>query len=117
MKYSVAIQHIDTCFPEYLTDHHNRDGELLVGVPVDATTTNGEVAQGILDEINGADYGLPDWLTDDMIQKAVDDELPASVSDDAFDDTLDCLGSSDDEPCDELPTAWFLLTFSEDDDC
>jgi hypothetical protein len=26
------FKYIDTCFQDYLTDHHNRPGELLVGV-------------------------------------------------------------------------------------
>jgi hypothetical protein len=29
---NVSAQHIDTCLSDYIQDHHNRDGELLVGI-------------------------------------------------------------------------------------
>src|SRR5690606_13030504 len=41
--------HIDTCLSSYLQDHHNRDGELLLGVHVDGTTTIGD----LLDNLDG----------------------------------------------------------------
>lgn len=33
---SIACKYIDTCYPDYLTDHHNRDNELLISANVSA---------------------------------------------------------------------------------
>jgi hypothetical protein len=104
----VSVSHIDTCFPEYLTDHHGRDGEYLAGVYITCASTCGEVRDELLSDILGC-ANLPDWITDDMLEKAVDDELPASVSDSTFDDSLE---SSDEES----PQAWFLLTWEDEED-
>jgi hypothetical protein len=52
---NVSAQHIDTCLSCYLTDHHNRDGELLVGIEprgqsvADAVTEAQDEAFALLD--------------------------------------------------------------------
>ena len=107
----VSVSHIDTCFPEYLTDHHGREGEYLAGVYITSATTCGEVRAELLFDILGC-ADLPEWITADMLEKAVDDELPASVSDSTFDDSLESSDDSDEEP----PQAWFLLTWEDEED-
>lgn len=109
MPYTVSISHVDTCFPEYLTDHHNREGELLVGVYVDQTATNQHVVNALVDEIDASD-GLPEDLTDEQIAAAIKDEFDGQNMTAPFDNSL--------EPAEEGeagPQAWFLLTWSKDD--
>lgn len=69
---TINIRHVDTCLPCYLLDHHNRPGELLVGVTCRAQSVE-EVANEIVDEINlvcagGLPDGFPD-LSDDEIRE------------------------------------------------
>ncbi len=33
MSREITVEHVDTCLGCYLTDHHNRPGEFLVGIP------------------------------------------------------------------------------------
>ena len=54
---------IDVCLPCYLTDHYNRPGELLLGVPVDGHTRNGQIKDALRNEFNSlADFGTPEDL-------------------------------------------------------
>lgn len=52
----------DICAVEYLADHHNRDGEVLIAVEIDSTTATGDIAIALSDEIDslsesrGLDY-------------------------------------------------------------
>src|SRR5690606_12946178 len=50
--------HIDTCLPAYLRDHHNRDGELLLGAYVDGNSTVGDVLDGLQQEFQAVAYDL-----------------------------------------------------------
>lgn len=113
----VTIEHIDTCFGCYLTDHHNRDGETLLGVPVDGTTTYREVKSQLRGEALDARMyrELPNYVTDAAIRAAVESLLPEG-------DNLDELilpdasevGEAPDEDADEYaesPSAWFVMTW------
>ena len=46
------LTHIDTCLPCYLMDHHNREGESLMCVPVDGATTHREVLESLLSDLD-----------------------------------------------------------------
>lgn len=111
MAYTVSVSHIDTCLGSYLQDHHNREGELLVGVYVTNATTMKEISEGIMSEINSSDWGLPEELTDEAIQAAIDDEVPAT--DIIFDASLDA--PSEDDDCAEMCQAWFVLNWSNEE--
>lgn len=101
----VSLSHIDTCLPCYLQDHHNRDGELLLGVPVDNEATYASVREDLRSEFNGADYGVDD-VTDEMFEAALAECFADAKPDALFDSSLE---PGDDDG--EGPQAWFLLTW------
>lgn len=103
---------IDVCLSCYLTDHHNREGELLLSVPVDRTTRNGEVRRALIDELGAADYGLPDGFDYDEAERAINACFAAADGRKTFDSSLDRRGDDDDESC----MAHFLITYGDDDD-
>lgn len=104
---SVDVSHIGTCFPDYLTDHHNRDGELLIGVYVDGKTTVREVFEGVIEEWHATGECVPDEITDEQFIEAVKMELSMTKLDKPFDDSLET------DYGDEMPQAWFLVTWEE----
>ena len=52
---ALVISLIDICLPDFLSDHHNRDGELLLGICL-AGQSPDEAAQMLLDELNWGRY-------------------------------------------------------------
>lgn len=66
---NVSCTHKDTCLGCYLTDHHNRDGELLLGI-YPHSQTDEEAAQELWEELNSCDWDLPEDLTDEAIKMA-----------------------------------------------
>ena len=102
----ISLKFVDTCSADYLTDHHSREGELLVGVPVDATTTADDVRAALADELTGAD-GIPSEITDDMIRAEIDATVRSSA------EPWDVMIEEGDEYGESDVQAWFLLTWSE----
>lgn len=111
----VDVSHIDTCLACYLTDHHNRDGEVLIGVQVDGAMTNAEVLESVIEE-----FGRTDWpddaenVTDDDVEAAVKAVFQNAKPNAPFDSSLEV--NESDEDWSEPVQAWFLLTYSSDDD-
>lgn len=70
----LRVDHEDTCLGCYITDHHGRAGELLIGISVGQSLE--ESIQEALSEcdICGADK-IPDDITPEMLQKAFQEEL------------------------------------------
>jgi hypothetical protein len=101
----VWITHTDTCFADFLQDHHNREGELLVGVPVDGGTTVATVKSDLLDEASSDDR-LPEDVTDDLLAKAIEAAFSCRNDDSTFDPDM---GTDWDDDLSETPTAWFLI--------
>jgi len=102
------VVHLDTCYPEFLQDHHNRDGEYLVGVTVDGATTIKDVTDQLMSECLEAE--LPEGITTGHGEAAVMacmDQM--GEPDEMFDADLEVPTRDDDE----RPSAWFLLTWSE----
>ena len=106
------VSHIDTCLSCYLNDHHNRDGELLLGVFVDGSATVGDVLDGLRDEYRqiayemgenrlGFDYDAGLAAIDALITENEDRRTVL------FDGSLEILDedSEDVEGC----QAWFLI--------
>jgi len=114
---NVTLSHIDTCLPDYLQDHHNRDGELLLGVAIDNKTTFTDVKSALLYEFKdvGAD-AAPDEA--DFLAALAEFFAPYSdVMSAEFDDSIE--DSDEDNSC-ESCYAWFLLSWdteTEDPDC
>lgn len=115
-----AVQHIDTCFPDHLTDHHNRDGALLLGVFVHGETTFGEVKAALLSEFDDATSSIdPESLPgfdDEAARKVILDYFaplhPMELDRSHFDGDLAVLDGEDwDNMGETCPQAWFLLTW------
>lgn len=115
-----AITHIDTCLSSFLSDHHNRDGELLLGVYVDGSTTVADVLDGLDSEFatigwdlgesrKGFDYDKAKQALADLRNNAAD-KLAL-----IFDSSLDL--PDEEEECEEACQAWFLIHWEVPDDC
>ena len=59
----IGCYHKDTCISDYLTDHHNRDGECLVGISVYGQDAR-QACDDLISEIRGCDYGIPESITE-----------------------------------------------------
>ena len=121
MSYTVSIHHIDTCLSCYLTDHHNRPGEVLIGVPVTAATTYAEALEQLVSEWDNG--GLNEDVDIDVAE-AIDVAFGIELL--AFTDMLRQAGrlhkpfapplEPDDGSDDgEGPQAWFLIKYAGDD--
>lgn len=100
----IEVTYIDTCYPDFLTDHHNREGELLVGIILGSETP---IADQLVDELSSGDYGVPDEISDDDIKRACRgihvDLRPVDRNGDR------CPFDSEELHGEEQPSAWFLL--------
>jgi antirestriction protein ArdC len=96
---SLSLAHVDTCLPYYLTDHHNRNGEILLAVPVDGTST----LANVLDELKSQFHGSADFPEDLLAVENVDALFNFVIEDfrngedpaHFFDSNLDCPPSDD----------------------
>lgn len=107
-----AVTHIDTCLSSYLNDHHNRDGELLLGVFVDGNATVGDVLDAVRDEYRQIAYDMGEnrlGFDYDEGLKAIEAMIADNGDnrDKLFDASLDVMGPYDD--CGESCQAWFLV--------
>ncbi len=103
MSATITVTHIDTCLPCYLTDHHGRDNECLIGVAIDGSTTYAQVLDYLLDELNA--YG-PDWEED--CELAIREQFSTVPDMGApFDASLETIG--EDEDLGDMVQAYFLL--------
>ena len=113
-----VLTHIDTCLSCYLQDHHNRDGELLLGVFIDGSATIGDVLDGLADEYRqigwelgedrlGFDYDKGQAAIDNLRQSAEESGLLSKP----FDSSIDVLDPETEEERDlvDWPQAWFLI--------
>jgi hypothetical protein len=110
----MQCQLIDICLGSFLTDHHNRPGELLLGVPVDGTTDRKEVLDGLLQELQARDIDSETFSYDEAkacIKSLFVEGYGTDLSG-LFDASLD---KPTDEELDESCQAWFLLTWTEGD--
>lgn len=108
--------HIDTCLSCFLHDHHNRDGELLLGVYVDGESTVSDVLQDLDDEFNAIAYGLGEsrrGYDHDEARAALNRlfEATRDVSENLFDSSLEVPDGHPDDIDGDTCQAWFLLTW------
>jgi hypothetical protein len=114
-----VVTHIDTCLSSYLQDHHNRDGELLLGVYVDGNTTIGDILRDLESEFNqmfledGERGGFNGDKASAAIAKLKEDNKDRL--DTIFDSKLET-PSEDDEDMGESCQAWFLIHWNVPDD-
>jgi hypothetical protein len=112
-----ACVHIDTCLSCFLNDHHQRDGELLLGAIVFGDTTIGDVKNELLSEFDSVGWDLASdraGYDHDKARKAILDLFrdvhPMELDRTAFDSSLDLRDEEDDESGDYCQ-AWFLITW------
>lgn len=110
--------HLDTCLSSYLHDHHNREGELLLGAFVDGQTTYGEVLAEVLSEFDSVAYELSgespgyDHAKARAAVRAAFSELhPMELDRSYFDSSLDIMDEEEREDASECCQAWFLITW------
>lgn len=113
----MQVTHIDTCLGSFLLDHHNRPGELLIGVVVDGETSYQEVKDELQSELQNRllDAGGFDY---EAAANAIDEEFSTvSDMDKPFDSSLDVLTDEERDEMLEPCQAWFLLTWTEEPAC
>lgn len=113
--------HIDTCLSSYLQDHHNRDGELLLGVHVDGTTTIGDLLDNLDGEFRALAWDMGEFRKgyDHDKAKTALDKLAADNADRLdrlFDPALEVPAEDEDMYGEETCQAWFLLTWDVPED-
>jgi hypothetical protein len=116
-----ACVHVDTCLSCYLLDHHNRDGELLLGVYVTGESTVENVLHDLAMELNETN------LEDGERGGFNYDKASASIAalreenkdrlDRLFDASLDVPSDEEfNEAPDEMPQAWFVITWNVEEE-
>jgi hypothetical protein len=114
MTYTVTVSHVDTCLSDYLQDHHNREGECLIGIPVDGDATYGAVFKGLVEAACG-DERIAEDVTDEKVVEAIIECFKGIDLTKLFDPTLDVI----EEPNyglmnPESVQAWFLVQWEQD---
>ncbi len=93
----IECRYIDTCLPDYLQDHHNRDNEQLICFPVDNETTVKELADGLYDDVMGAlCFDIPESISDNDIRAAIN-SMFEHIDGDVFDDSLPMYDENDND--------------------
>jgi len=110
----MQITHIDTCLGCYLTDHHNRDGELLLGVIVDGETTYQEVKDELLREVHGLSLDPEEFDYDAAVKAIGEAFLPVRSLAAKFDPSLDVPTDDERDEMLEPCQAWFLFEWEGD---
>jgi len=108
--------HIDTCLSGYLRDHHNRDGELLLGAIVFGNTSIGCVLDELESEYQNVGWSMGenrrgfDYEAGKAALARLREEN-ADRLDMPFDSSLEVLIDDDGDDCDDYCQAWFLLSW------
>ena len=112
----LTIRHVDTCLSCYVTDHCNGETEALVGVPVDCTTTYGNLLDALDSEIRWS-VDMPEGVTSDDLRAALAELFePVPCMAKIFDSSLEQPEAyGDDGGVGDLCYAWFRLSWGDDD--
>lgn len=117
-KDGFKLVHIDTCLGSFLNDHHNRDGELLLGVIVDGETTIGQVFNDLESEFASIGWDMGETRrgfdydkAGQAIREARAEHHPMELDRKLFDPSLDIPTEEDRDSGDEPVQAWFLIVW------
>lgn len=119
--FTLSIRHIDTCTSQYLNDHHQRDGEVLLGVAVDGATTARTVLLSLPDAWQEAGTRLPEaeHASVDALFTTEQQEMLAAAEQSGQADRLVAPEAAIDDESDpafnaytEPVQAWYLVTFA-----
>lgn len=78
MYYNLNVEHVDTCLPCYVLDHCNREGECLVGVPIDGSTTYAQARESLIEEATIYEAYLPEDMPDQVIIDAINEHFKSA---------------------------------------
>lgn len=114
---TMTCTHIDTCLSSFLHDHHNREGELLLGVFVDGRFTYGDVKAGLLSELYAAGASIDPVAMPGFDHEAAyaaalalfADLHPMELDRSLFDESLDIIEEMEEGDAEEMAQAWFLF--------
>ena len=106
---TLEVTHLDTCLPCYLTDHCNGFGETLLSVPVDGSTTYGEVLDALRAEADLA--SVPDDVGTRALHSAIMECFADAKMADKFDSSIEEPSEDDDESGDSCH-AYFRVSWS-----
>jgi hypothetical protein len=107
-KTSIEIEYTDTCFSCYLTDHHNRDGEALIGIALGVSKE--DAINEIVDEFYQNTAVREDCPSVEIkYVRAAAEKAIKGV--DLERERFDGEGDAEDHPYDDEPFAWFLVTW------
>ena len=70
MKYDLECHYIGVMYPDYLQDHHCREGEVLISASVGPDVTNRHVCLELIEAALAVD-SIPDEIDDDAIRSAI----------------------------------------------
>ena len=116
IKYDVSASHIDTCFSDYLQDHHTRDGEMLLGVPLFEGMTATDLVDGLLNEVSSfMDAGVPEEVDNDQLRAAFTEAVDPRHAwglEEIW--TEEEIAANDEDG--ETPSHWFVLRWSRVDE-
>ncbi len=68
---NIQCNYIGICCPDYLTDHHNRENELLILASANAENSNSLINELISDAMSSV--RIPNSITDEQIKEAIID--------------------------------------------
>lgn len=102
--WSVSCRHKDTCLGDYLQDHHNRDGEMLLGASLGGTP------EATVDDLWYEVAEIPDDLTEEQVRTALK-EAVAGVDLSYIDEHGNPQDEIDEDRDSEEPKAWFVLSW------
>lgn len=102
--WAVSCRHKDTCLGDYLQDHHNRDGEMLLGASLGGTP------EATVDDLWYEVAEIPDDLTEEQVRTALK-EAVAGVDLRYIDEHGNPQDEIDEDRDSEEPQAWFVLSW------
>ena len=73
---------IDICYPDYLTDHHQREGEKLISAFVREGMTTEELVSEMWDDLNYSACDVFKYFSEEEIKEAMRSEVDPLVSTD-----------------------------------
>lgn len=110
MRWIAKLEYLETCAIDYLADHHNREGELLIGVafnPSDTESQVGAAVRNAAEMTDAYDDAFPAFAFDDAFAASDDFQSPCALFWTHGDDS-DPAGLDDDE---SDVQHWFLFTY------
>ena len=118
-KYTVTAQHIDTCFVDFLQDHHNRDGEMLLGVSVSEGMSADDVIEDLMREVHSSmDDEIPEEVTDEQLHAAFTAAVLPNYTPNQW--GLEAIWDADQIAANneqgDVPSHWFVLTWEREDE-